>query len=182
MDGNHGEIHPKASDYVSEGVPFLMANNLVDGTVDYENCAFISETQANSLRKGFSHPGDVLLTHKATIGRTAILPNNYPLAILTPQVTYYRTKKNLYNGYLRYYFESNKFQSILSAWSGAGSTRAYIGITKQMELPIDLPNVETMNKLRRFIEPIESMRTDNNSEIVRLRHILEYMLSMISSR
>ena len=77
IDGNHGSIHPKTSDYISKGVPFLMVNNMVDGTVDLENCAFISEKQAESLRKGFAHPGDVLLSHKATIGRTAIVPDNH---------------------------------------------------------------------------------------------------------
>ena len=52
MDGNHGEIHPKVSDYVSSGVPFIMANNLSDGFVDLSQCAFITEKQAKSLRKG----------------------------------------------------------------------------------------------------------------------------------
>ena len=43
MDGNHGGIHPKSSDYVSSGVPFIMANNLSNGKVDYDNCAFIQK-------------------------------------------------------------------------------------------------------------------------------------------
>lgn len=66
MDGNHGEIHPKVSDYVSSGVPFIMANNLADGFVDFSQCAFVTEKQAKTLRKGFAKPDDVLLTHKAT--------------------------------------------------------------------------------------------------------------------
>ena len=41
QDGNHGSAHPKSSDYVSSGVPFIMANNLVNGTVDIRNCKFI---------------------------------------------------------------------------------------------------------------------------------------------
>ena len=65
MDGNHGEIHPKVSDYVASGVPFVMANNIADGFVDLSQCAFITEKQAKSLRKGFAKPNDVLLTHKA---------------------------------------------------------------------------------------------------------------------
>jgi hypothetical protein len=28
FDGNHGEKHPKASEYVEKGIPFLMANNI----------------------------------------------------------------------------------------------------------------------------------------------------------
>ena len=42
LDGNHGEIHPKKSDFVASGVPFLMASDLKDGSVDCENCNFIS--------------------------------------------------------------------------------------------------------------------------------------------
>ena len=106
MDGNHGELHPKASDYVATGIPFVMANNLSDGFVDLSQCAFITEKQAKTLRKGFARPDDVLLTHKATLGRTAIVPEGYEYIILTPQVTYYRVHKGLSNVYLRYYFES----------------------------------------------------------------------------
>ena len=42
LDGNHGGIHPKSSDYVNSGVPFIMANDLINGIVDYENCVFIT--------------------------------------------------------------------------------------------------------------------------------------------
>ena len=95
-DGNHGELHPKSSDFVNSGVPFIMANDLKNGLVDFKSCAFIKEDQALSLRKGFSKNGDVLLTHKGTIGRTAIVDTPYSFIMLTPQVTYYRTIKNFF--------------------------------------------------------------------------------------
>ena len=147
LDGNHGGIHPKASDYVSSGVPFIMANNLVNGKVDYNNCVFITEKQASTLRKGFAKPGDVLLTHKATIGRTAIVGNEYETIILTPQVTYYRVKHGISNRYLKYYFDSSEFQQLFSNWAGSGSTRAYLGITAQHKLPIVLPPYEIQLKI-----------------------------------
>ena len=147
MDGNHGGIHPKTSDYVDAGVPFIMANNLVQGRVDYKGCAFITEKQAKTLRKGFAHPGDVLLTHKATIGRTAIVTDEYETIILTPQVTYYRVKSGISNRYLKYYFDSAPFQKLFSNWAGSGSTRAYLGITAQRKLPIILPPYDIQKKI-----------------------------------
>lgn len=147
LDGNHGSIHPKASDYVSAGVPFIMANDLVNGKVDYANCAYITEAQASTLRKGFAKPGDVLLTHKATIGRTAIVSDEYDAIILTPQVTYYRVKKGISNRYLKYYFDSSTFQQLFANWAGSGSTRAYLGITAQRKLPIVLPPYEVQLKI-----------------------------------
>ena len=164
LDGNHGSIHPKTSDYVSTGVPFIMATDLRSGTVDYKNCAFITETQAAGLRKGFSHPGDVLLTHKATIGRTAIVPDTYKTIILTPQVTYYRVKKNIDNRYLKYYFDTPAFQITLSNWAGSGSTRAYLGITAQKKLPVILPEYAIQKRVASILGILDD-KIRNNNEI-----------------
>lgn len=141
LDGNHGNIHPKKSDFVDYGIPFVMANDIKDGKIDFSNCSFITIKQANTLQKGFSVTGDVLLTHKGTVGNTAIVGKiSTPFIMLTPQVTYYRiiSREHLDNHYLRHYFDGYKFQTILKNYSGGG-TRAYIGITKQADLPIVLP-------------------------------------------
>ena len=162
MDGNHGAIHPKASDYVSSGVPFIMANDLVNGEVDFRHCAFITEKQAAGLKKGFARPGDVLITHKATIGRTAIVGNEYDTVILTPQVTYYRVKKGISNYYLKCYFDSPEFQKTLSNWAGSGSTRAYLGITAQRKLPIVLPPLDIQLKIAKYGSVIDQKIALNN--------------------
>jgi type I restriction enzyme S subunit len=141
LDGNHGNIHPKSGDFVDWGIPFVMANNVQGGGVDLVNCSFIRKEQADSLQKGFSKTGDVLLTHKATIGNTAIVGQiPFPYIMLTPQVTYYRVKDQtrLSNLYLRYFFDSGGFQSVLRSLSGGG-TRAYIGISAQHQLPVVRP-------------------------------------------
>ena len=49
LDGNHGSIHPKGDDFVATGVPFIMASDLVGGSIDMVNCSFISIEQAKSL-------------------------------------------------------------------------------------------------------------------------------------
>ena len=158
MDGNHGNLHPKVSDYVLEGIPFIMAN--------------ITEAQARQLKKGFAHPGDVLLTHKATIGRTALVGNEYDTIVLTPQITYYRVKKGISNRYLKAYFDSKEFQELLSNWAGSGSTRAYLGITAQRKLPILLPSIDIQNKIASYCESIDgkitvnSMINDNLSDLL----------------
>lgn len=76
-------------------------------------------------------------------------PCEHEYLVLTPQVTYYRTLDSgrLNNRYLKYYFDSEPFQQILAAWAGAGSTRAYIGITAQRKLPIVLPPIEWQNEV-----------------------------------
>ena len=181
MDGNHGEIHPKASDYVAAGVPFIMANNLSDGFVDLKQCAFITERQAKSLRKGFAKPNDVLLTHKATLGRVAIVPPDYDYIILTPQVTYYRVRKGISSVYLRYYFASSYFQATLESFAGGGSTRAYIGITKQCELPVYLPCESSMQIITGVLEKIGHVRFTNETEIQKLCEFRSAIITQLSN-
>ena len=140
LDGNHGNIHPKSGDFVKWGIPFVMANHVQNGHVDLVNCSFIRKQQADTLQKGFAKSGDVLLTHKATIGNTAIVGEiTTPYIMLTPQVTYYRVKdkRRLSNRYLRHFFDGNGFQSVLRALAGGG-TRSYIGISAQHQLPVIL--------------------------------------------
>ncbi len=155
MDGNHGAIHPKKADYVESGVPFIMANDLVGGKVDFSNCAFITEKQAKGLRKGFAKPGDVLITHKGTIGRTAIVSEEYEYIILTPQVTYYRILNGIDNRYLKYFFESEGFQKQMNKMASLGGTRAYIGITAQHELSVKLPKMDVQKRIVDFMEKFD---------------------------
>ena len=84
IDGNHGEKHPKSKHYVENGIPFLMASDMVDDDVNLEECKFITKEMAENLNKGISYSGDVLFSHKATIGRVAILENlNTPFVMLS---------------------------------------------------------------------------------------------------
>jgi len=119
------------------GIPFIMASDLKEGRVDLLGCARITPEQARTLRKGFAKTGDVLLSHKGTIGRTALIgPIPHEYLVLTPQVTYYRVVTTLsQRRYLRYYFDSYDFQELLAAWANSGSTRAYLGITLQARPP-----------------------------------------------
>lgn len=145
LDGNHGNIHPKGTDFKKDGIPFIMASDINNGKVDLINCSFIAEEQAKTLQKGFSFEGDVLLTHKASLGRTAIVGKiNTPYIMLTPQVTYYRVKNKakLNHVFLKYFFDSPSFQSVLENHGNSGSTRAYVGITAQRDLPVILPPID----------------------------------------
>ncbi|MFQ2329102.1 restriction endonuclease subunit S [Aeromonas dhakensis] len=164
LDGNHGGIHPKSSDYVEDGIPFIMASDLINGHVDIKGCKFISEEQAKSLKKGFAKEGDVLLSHKATIGRTAVVGKlSTDFIVLTPQITYYRVLDltRLNPRYLKYYFDSEAFQALFEQWAGGGSTRLYLGITEQMKLPIELPEIKIQNKIVDLVDSFDRKVTLN---------------------
>ena len=161
-DGNHGNIHPKSSDYVAKGIPFIMASDLKGGLIDIENCHFISKEQADTLQKGFAKEGDILLSHKGTVGEVAVVRHiNTPYLMLTPQVTYYRAKdrKKLSNEFLAQLFVADAFQSNLVEVSGGG-TRAYIGITEQAKLRLQLPQeLEEQQRIATCLTSLDALIT-----------------------
>ncbi|TAK45015.1 MAG: restriction endonuclease subunit S [Betaproteobacteria bacterium] len=141
QDGNHGELHPTSKDYVNDGVPFVMANDLRDGKLQLETCKRIPASVARGLRIGFARPGDILLSHKGTIGLVAVVPDSVSeFVMLTPQVTYYRItdSSKLLREFMVAMFSSSKFQRILKT-RAKQSTRDYIGVTAQRELPVQIP-------------------------------------------
>ena len=156
QDGNHGSAHPKSSDYVSSGVPFIMANNLVNGTVDIRNSKFIPKKQADKLRVGFSKQGDILLSHKGTIGRVAIVPEIKDYIMLTPQVTYYRIGRNdkLLNVFMKYFMESEIFQENILNLSKQ-STRNYIGISQQKNLFMVMPSIVEQRQIAEILSSVD---------------------------
>jgi type I restriction enzyme, S subunit len=157
FDGNHGEIHPRKSDYTESGVPFIMASDLRNGEVDTENCKFISRGLASTLRVGFARDGDVLISHKGTIGRSAVVRTKDEYIMLTPQVTSYRVADNsrLFNRFVRYYFMSPVFQQEMIAGAEGGSTRAYIGITKQLTLRFRFPSLQAQHEIVKKLDALD---------------------------
>jgi type I restriction enzyme S subunit len=140
QDGNHGELHPKESDFVDDGIPFIMATDIAPGRLNLENCKRIPESLCNKLRVGHSQPGDVLLSHKASVGFVARVAPEDGNIMLTPQVTYYRiANPNLLDSeFLCWVMRGESFQRQLLALA-AQSTRDYVGITLQRNMSISVP-------------------------------------------
>ena len=169
-DGNHGSLHPKSEDFIDEGIPFIMAKDILNGRVQTTMAVKISEAQANSLHKGFSINGDVLLTHKGSIGETALLDNITDYIVLSPQVTYYRVKdeKYLHNRYIKAFFESPQFQKNIKILAQSG-TRPYVGITEQKELRFSYPELPEQQKIADFLFSVDK----KIEQLTRKKELLE---------
>ncbi|MEP2600100.1 MAG: restriction endonuclease subunit S, partial [Paraglaciecola sp.] len=161
------------------GIPFIMANNIRGGEIQYGACYHISLQQAQTLQKGFAKTGDVLLTHKGTVGEVAIIGRiEFPYLMLTPQVTYYRicdtSKLDTY--FLATAFRSNSFQKPLKEEAGGG-TRAYIGITAQKGLELSIPqNIEEQKELGNYFQKLDTLITQHRQKHDKLNNLKKAML------
>ncbi len=143
QDGNHGERHPKVSDFKPAGLPFVTADCLTGNELRTSAAYRLPESWLKRLRVGFARRGDVLLTHKGSVGLSAVVSRDQcdPI-ILSPQVTYYRlNQERLLPEFLWAYFQTSFFQMRILRDSEQ-STRAYIGIQRQEKLPILVPPLQ----------------------------------------
>jgi type I restriction enzyme S subunit len=166
QDGNHGEKHPKANDYVDDGVPFVMASDLRNGRVDVTGANKLPQSITDSLRIGFCQGGDVLLSHKGSVGYVAIAPEHSPYLMLTPQVTYYRVnEEKLSRFFLGYAFRDPMFQKRLTNAAGEQGTRGYVGITAQRNLLVRYGDHAQQDRLVEALKPYDDLIENNRRRI-----------------
>ena len=183
QDGNHGELHPIAAEYVDEGIPFIMASDVHNGKLNLEKCKFITEERANQLRIGFAKNNDVLLTHKGTIGEVGIVENiKTPFIMLTPQVTYYRIidEKYMNNRYLYYVLQSKYVLNQLEDISSMQSTRKYVGILAQEKIKLIIHNIEKQKEIADYLDnkciEIDEILKDKQNQIYKIEKYKESLI------
>jgi type I restriction enzyme S subunit len=183
QDGNHGELHPKSSDFVNEGIPFVMASDISNDEIDFSNVSRISYSQYKSLRIGFSKSNDVLLSHKASIGFVAKVPAGINELMLTPQVTYYRVLAVdiLSINYLESFMRSDLFQQPLHKLAKQ-STRDYIGITMQKNLKIAYPlQIKEQQMISSLIYSVQSKLRNETEGLKKLNKLKQGLMSDLLS-
>ncbi|MDB6182975.1 restriction endonuclease subunit S [Paracoccus fistulariae] len=140
-DGNHGANYPRVDDFGTDGLPFLTAKSISDWTIDYQGAPRLSREKAKTFKFGFVEGGDVLLSHNATVGRVAIVPEGQETAVIGTSLTQFRVDRSrILPEFLALYFSSREFQEQLS-FVMAQTTRNQVPITEQRKLPIQLPEL-----------------------------------------
>lgn len=180
VEGNYGKNHPSKEDYQNDGIPFINAKDVVNGQLVLHSAKKINKSQVVKLRRGSAVKGDILLTHKATLGNVAQvpeLPTTY--IILGPQVTRYRIVNNekLTSDFLQYTFESPNFKNQLSRSSaGLGVAKTYISLAEQSKLTLSYPSIDEQNLITSFFKTVDEKLSLMSKEY----HLIQqYKLAMI---
>lgn len=63
----------KTDNFLEMGVPVVRGSNLTNGFVD-EGFVFVSEEKADELRNANAFPGDIVITHRGTLGQVGLIP------------------------------------------------------------------------------------------------------------
>lgn len=176
QDGNHGEVHPRQSDFSREGIPFLTATNVVDDRVHLSRVPRITQAKANQLRIGWVQPNDVLLSHNATVGRVAVVPEFQGKMVIGTSLTYYRLNPAHFNSaFFAQMLKTSEFQNQLEQ-SMKQTTRNQVPITRQRELLIPLPPVEEQREFAAIVGKYERLRAQQIEAERQAEHLFQTLL------
>ncbi|MUK45117.1 type I restriction endonuclease subunit S [Aliivibrio fischeri] len=149
-DGNHGANHPKSSEFVDDGIPFITAAQMNDkGHIDFEGAPKLKGEPLSKLKVGFAESQDVIYSHKGTVGRVSVSDRD---CILSPQTTYYRLNQTfIIPRYLAVYLQSQQYKNQVNKVK-TQTTRDFVSISAQYQMTILLPLIEEQKEIVRLVD------------------------------
>ena len=140
-DGNHGEYRPRSEEFDPEGVAFIRAADIDSGRVLFDRASKINDLARQRIRKGIGAPDDILLSHKGTVGKVAIVPDDAPPFVCSPQTTFWRclNEQVLNRRYLYAFLRSRAFVSQLATRAGETDMAPYVSLTSQRAFEVAVP-------------------------------------------
>ena len=164
-DGNYSSKYPKASDFLSQGVPFIRANNISNNTVNANNMRFISEEQHAELKKGHLVTGDVLITTRGDVGQVAIVPSEFDDANINAQLVLLRpTNSSLSSHYLCHLLGASAMrQKIKSLETGVALKQLPIRSLKKISLPV--PSLDLQHRFAGIVESVEQQKASQRAHL-----------------
>lgn len=157
QDGNHGGYYPTAEDFAETGVPLVTGANMQHGTLSLNDCKYLKPEAADKLTKGKARSGDIILSHKGSVGKTAIISDTFEgEVILNPQLTLYRIKKDgiINPKFLKYFFDNRLFQEFFFRIS-AISTIPTFGLNAQKTIEIVFPCRKTQDEIVHLLSVLD---------------------------
>lgn len=177
LDGNHGSLYPKNSEFVEFGVPYIGANCIDNNKIIFRKAKYLSKERASKFKKGVSKNGDVLFAHNATVGPVAILETQEEYIILSTSLTYYRCNLSLINNYyLMCYMQSPYFVGQYSINMGQ-TTRNQVPITEQKRFLHMLPPIELQNQFANIVTKIEEQKALVKEAIDETQYLFDSLMS-----
>lgn len=141
----------KRDNYVNSGVPYLNGSNLSSYKLNEASFNYVSEEKANSLGRCVAKRGDIIVTHRGTIGQISFIPNDSKYEkYLTGNSQFRLTVKDkiIRPDFLVYFFHTRMGQHRLLVNASQVGVPALARPTSTFkEVLVPVPEMEVQNKI-----------------------------------
>ena len=143
--------------FVTSGIPVLNGSNLTDVAMNDDTFRYVTIEKADSLGKANARRGDVVVTHRGTLGQISFIPDTskYERYVISQSQFRFHCNEKVMPEYLTYYFHTRRGQhDLLSNASQVGVPALARATTTFQQLEVDIPEIEDQRKIVGFLEDI----------------------------
>lgn len=156
----------KVECFVDEGIPVLNGSNLDGFALKEDSFRYVTEEKADSLGRANAHRGDVVITHRGTLGQIVFIPENslYDRYVISQSQFRVRCNEKILPEYIVYYFHTRIGQhKLLSNASQVGVPALARASTTFQTIEIEVPDLESQRKIVDLLEIIRRKVEVNNA-------------------
>ena len=152
--------------YVDNGVPILNGSNLQGFKLQEDSFGYLTKEKADSLKKCNAHRGDIIVTHRGTLGQIVYVPVNskYDRYVISQSQFRFRCKADLVDvQYLVYYFHTREGQYKILANASQVGVPALARATSTFRLiDIKLPPLDDQRRIASILSSLDRKIELNN--------------------
>ncbi len=152
--------------YVDNGVPILNGSNLQGFKLQEDSFGYLTKEKADSLKKCNAHRGDIIVTHRGTLGQIVYVPVNskYDRYVISQSQFRFRCKADLVDiQYLVYYFHTREGQYKILANASQVGVPALARATSTFRLiDIKLPSLKDQRRIASILSSLDRKIELNN--------------------
>ena len=152
--------------YVDNGVPILNGSNLQGFKLKEDCFGYLTKEKADSLKKCNAHRGDIIVTHRGTLGQIVYVPVNskYDRYVISQSQFRFRCKADLVDvQYLVYYFHTREGQYKILANASQVGVPALARATSTFRLiDIKLPPLDDQRRIASILSSLDRKIELNN--------------------
>ena len=149
----------KVDCFVDHGIPVLNGSNLDGFELKEDSFRFVTEEKADSLKRSNAYRGDVVITHRGTLGQISYIPatSQYDRYVISQSQFRIRCNEKILPEYLVYYFHTKVGQyQLLSNASQVGVPALARPTSTFQQLEIVIPEIEIQKKIVNILNALQS--------------------------
>ena len=157
----------KVSCFVDSGVPVLNGSNLEGFSLSEKTFRYVTREKADSLNKANAHRGDIVITHRGTLGQIVFIPQDskYDRYVISQSQFRVRCNDKVLPEYLVYYFHTPIGQhKLLSNASQVGVPALARPSSTFQQIEVELPELSIQKRVVEIITTIQK-KIENNQEL-----------------
>ena len=149
----------KVENFIDQGIPVLNGSNLQGFKLNEDSFNYVSQEKANSLGKANAHRGDVVITHRGTLGQIVYIPEDskFEQYVISQSQFRLRLKQNIIRpDFLVYFFHTREGQHrIMMNASQVGVPALARPTSTFKEVSIPVPSIDIQNKIMAVLKSID---------------------------